>query len=151
MSRFDLMQRCFLMLMLTVFAFVPAVQSADKKSPQEMQIEKEAKDAAAEDAAENSAPESVRMNAIKTLEGRLVLLAPGESDNPAVVGTFTTPTASYLVKVADDNVLKAIQPYDKKSVPLQGRIRNEGKYFVVIGIVQKSAGGVIERHKRGGI
>ena len=140
---------------LAVFAFmlVPVcAQAAEKKTKQELEQEKEAKDAAAEDEAEKAMPENQQMKAIKNVDGRLVLVPPEDKDaNPAVIGTLTSATASYQLKLGEPALMAKLKTYDKKIVALQGRLRNEGKYFVVSGIVEKSAGGVVERTKRGGI
>ena len=46
---------------------------------------------------------------------------------------------AYPVKLAFENLLADLKPYHQKTVRLQGKFRNQGKYFVVTGIIPAPA------------
>jgi len=100
----------------------------DKASGQE----KEAAEAAAEEEAEKKLDEMDSKRSV-TLTGRFSrdALAP-EDTPPGVVGVFSATDGNlYLVKLADQGMLKLLCSYDKKDVTLAGKLRNKGKYLIV--------------------
>jgi hypothetical protein len=92
----------------------------------------EAKRAAEEEAAEKSLNgEDSRKTPI--LYGK-VSMTPPDPDKKDVVGTFTVGAQQYLLKLEKEDLRAAVAKYDGKEVSLQGKIRNDGKYFIVMSI-----------------
>jgi hypothetical protein len=68
-------------------------------------------------------------------KGKLALLAEDDPERKNnIVGTFSSDKGTFLVKTTSDVILKLIAPYDKKEVTLIGKLRGEGKYFIVDGV-----------------
>lgn len=108
----------------------------------------EAKEAADEDAAE----EKLDSEALKKLfEGKLALTPDGaEKENPEVVGVFISDGKTYQLKLSDPAQLAELKPLQNKPITLNGKIRNKGKYFIVVGIMTGGAAPSFAR-RRGGI
>jgi len=108
----------------------------------------EAKEAAEEDAAE----EKLDSETLKKLfEGRMALTPDGpDKENPEVVGVFVSEGKTYQLKLTDPELLKELKPLQNKPITLNGKIRNKGKYFIVVGIMSGGAAPAFGR-RRGGI
>lgn len=79
--------------------------------------------------------------------GKLTLQPP-DGAGPDVVGQFVASDRGYLVKLAGPDFLKTLKIYDGKEVTLQGKLRAEGKYFVVNGVAGGGAPPVQRTNKR---
>jgi len=135
-SRWMLAVGCALM-----FSFGNPAAEADKDA-----LAAEAKEAAEEDAAE----EKLDSETLKRLfEGKLVL--SGENtENPEIVGVFVSAGKTYQLKLADPVLLAELKPLQNKPITLNGKIRNKGKYFIVVGVQTGGAAPAFPR-RRGGI
>jgi len=141
-----------LRLVLLVFALASLYQTAAYagQPKKETAEEAEEKAAALEEQAEKLLTEKEQF--FRQINGKIVLspIDPAEP-SPKVVGTFYAENgATYLLKVADSKLLRELLPNNNKKVMLAGKIRNEGKYFIVHLIVQQLVAPV-ERRRRGGI
>ena len=116
----------------------------------EAQQDPEAKQAADEEAAEKALPEDQRLG--KQYSGTFSTVLPDSSTpNPAVVGTFLSDGGqTFLIKLVDPAIMKRLSIYDNKKVILTGKERNQGKYLVVIGVIEQPPTPVMRR-KRGGM
>lgn len=100
-------------------------------------LQRELEEAKAEDAADRARGEG--FSSEKTFSGRLVLgqVVEGRAD---VIGLFAIEKGkSYPVKLANDGLLTDLKPFDRKTVSLQGKFRNQGQYFVVTAIIPPAA------------
>jgi len=113
------------MLLLAVLVCTPAAlaASADKKAEAERQQE------AREDAAAEGKRGELPFEA--QVRGTIRLQVPESEKNSGAVGIFETPQATYLLKLGRPELQKLIEAHDGKQVLLDGRIRNDGKYFIV--------------------
>jgi hypothetical protein len=68
-------------------------------------------------------------------KGRIAFYPPDapERKNDAF-GIFATDKGTYIFKVLNPEMLKKIETYDRKDVTLLGKLRGEGKYFIIEGI-----------------
>lgn len=106
----------------------------------------EAKEAAEEDAAE----EKLDSETLKRLyEGKLALTGEN-SENPDVIGVFVSEGKTFQLKLSDPALLAELKPLQNKPVTLNGKIRNKGKYFIVVAIQTGGAAPAFPR-RRGGI
>ena len=117
---------------------------------EEQKVDPEAKQAADEDAAEKNLPEDAQMG--KQYNGLFSTVLPDSTTpNPQVVGTFLADNGqTFLIKLVDPAIMKRLSLYDNKKVVLSGKVRNQGKYLVVIGVIETPPGPVMRR-KRGGM
>lgn len=125
------------------FSFAsPAVAAeADKDA-----LAAEAKEAAEEDAAE----EKLDSETLKRLyEGKMALTGEN-TENPDIVGVFVSEGKTYQVKLADPALLAELKPIQNKPITLNGKIRNKGKYFIVVGVQTGGAAPAFSR-RRGGL
>jgi hypothetical protein len=119
--------------LLAFAAFRGAAAEEDLSALQQ----REQEEAKAEDAADAARGEIGR--AEKAYSGRLVLgqVVEGRED---VVGLFTLDKGrAYPVKLGPAVQLKELKSYDHKTVTLQGKLRNQGKYFVASAIIHTPA------------
>jgi hypothetical protein len=49
-------------------------------------------------------------------------------------GIFASEKGTYIFKIVSPELLKKIETYDRKDVTLLGKLRGEGKYFIIEGI-----------------
>jgi len=121
-----------------------AAEKSRKETPQEV----EAREAAEEEEAE----QSLDSEALKKLfEGKVSLYSADQSgERPDVVGMFRTESATYLLKVQSPDLLAMLKQYDGKQATLNGKIRNKGKFLIVVSITQSGAAPLFVR-RRGGI
>jgi len=111
-------------------------------------LEAELKEALAEDAAEKKLQSE---RAITFFEGRITLYGPEkERSSPDIVGEFEHAGKTYLLKLGSPDVIRELQALDGKPATLNGKIRNQGKYFIAAGIVQGGMAPAATR-RRGGI
>ncbi len=121
-----------------------AAEKSKKETPQEV----EAREAADEDQAEQ-ALDSETMK--KLFEGKVSLFTADETgDRTDVVGQFRTATGTFLLKVQSPDLLASLKAFDGKNATLNGKIRNKGKFFIVVSITQPGAAPLFVR-RRGGI
>ncbi len=112
--------------------------------------EKEAEQAKAEDAAEAAGGEGVTLAAEKTVSGKL-LLGVVVPDRPDIVGVLRTEKGQGIpLKLSAEGLVESLKPYHNKPVVLQGKFRNQGKYFVVFGVLRPPAA-TVEFQKEGGL
>lgn len=100
-------------------------------------LQRETEEAKAEDEADRARGEGFTSE--KAYSGRLVLgqVVEGRTD---IVGLFTIDNKKSIpVKLGTDGLLNELKTYDKKTVSLQGKFRNQGQYFVVTGIIPPPA------------
>ena len=120
------MQRRWPIALLLVFALTcPALWALSKE-----QRATEAEQAALEDEAaekkrgEDGGPETV-------LVGKFFRQVQQEVQNPEVFGAYLSGGHAYLLKVENPTAKSYLLKNERKVVKLAGRIRNEGKYFIV--------------------
>jgi hypothetical protein len=95
------------------------------------QVDTEAKRAAEEEEAEKSLNgEDSRKD--PCLYGKVTLSPPDPDRKDKVIGTFTVGPKQYFLKVEKDDLRIALSDYNGKEVSLQGKIRNDGKYFIAL-------------------
>ena len=83
------------------------------------------------------------------VKGKLALYAEDDPERKNnVIGVFSTEKGTFLVKASSDTILKLITPYDKKEVTLIGKLRGEGKYFIVSGVGGGGAPPVAKTNKK---
>ncbi|MCY3018097.1 MAG: hypothetical protein NTW87_03575 [Planctomycetota bacterium] len=136
------MKRMSRLWMLTACALVPfafcflnaSVCAAEKKDPKkETEEEKEAKKAAEEEARE-AATSGLAFKPV-TLKGRVELIPIQDGDTiNTVAGAFTTNQGSFLLRFETMALRRALLRENPKEAVLNGKIRNDGKYFVVTSI-----------------
>jgi len=68
----------------------------------------------------------------------------------AVIGTFVSEGKTYELKVANPEMRKSLEEYNKKKVTLVGVIRNKGKYFIAASLVETVAPPAYTRKRGGG-
>ena len=126
-------------------ALVAGVINAAESKP-----DPEAKQAADEEVAEKALPEDQRLG--KQYSGTFSTVLPDSTTpNPTVVGTFLADSGqTFLIKLVDPSIMKRLSIYDNKKVILTGKERNQGKYLVVIGVIEQPPAPVMRR-KRGGM
>lgn len=140
----------------------PACAAEGKNKPKAANPEDEAKEAAKEDADEVADRLAGKTGQRQRLFHGTFLLPsdPSEQTNPDVVGTFVTdegdmkPNQTYLVKVARDKkeVIEVLKRLDAKKVTLLGKLRNQGTYLIVMGVIESGpTPRVPERRNGGGI
>lgn len=127
--------RRVLMLLLTTGASLLGLHTSAQpaESKKDTDLQRERAEAAAEDEADLAKGEGFVSE--KTFAGRLTLgqVVEGRQD---IIGLFAIDDGkTYPVKLEDDGLLQSLQEYDQKSVTLQGKFRNQGKYFVVTAII----------------
>ncbi|HYG78331.1 MAG TPA: hypothetical protein VEK08_25235 [Planctomycetota bacterium] len=130
-----------LLLQLSCFAGQPKKETLE---------EAEEKAAALEDEAEKLLPEKEQF--LKQFHGKINIVSavPGEP-LPKVVGTFLTETGQlFQLKLANAFLHKDLLEQNNRKVLLSGKVRNDGKYFIVHHIVEQLVAPV-ERRRRGGI
>jgi hypothetical protein len=110
--------------------------------------DREAKEAADEESAEKQLSEEAQNG--KSYSGRFTLDINDKQPRD-VIGSFATDTsATYLVKVSDQALMKRMIARDNQKCMLFGKLRNKGKYLVVTSIVEP-APTPLDHHKRGGM
>ena len=98
-------------------------QSDEARASEERQAAEE--DAAAEkERGDEGGSETV-------LIGKFYRQKEKEADNPAVFGTYVSGGRAYLLKVENPIAKPYLIKNERKEIKLAGRIRNEGKYFIV--------------------
>lgn len=100
-------------------------------------LQREADEAKAEDEADQAKGEG--FSSEQTFAGRLALgqVVEGRTD---IVGLFTMEKGkAYPIKLANEGLLNELKAHDRKTVMLQGKFRNQGKYFVVTAIIPPPA------------
>ena len=149
--------RLFLLVFILALCCVPSVSGAENKK---LDTAAEAKKAAEEEDQELKD----RQKGIKpqiTFRGIFMLRDESDSENPEVIGAFHTgaddkvPGQTYLVKAGGSNkpiLTEALKKQDGKKATLQGFLRNERKYLIVINIMEDApTPRVRERSRAGGI
>jgi hypothetical protein len=128
-----------------VLLFLSGAACAEEETPDQ----KEAKEAAAEDAAEKALPEDQQFG--KNFAGKLSLSISEVKTPDSVVGSLVLDNGTtYQLKLTDTITLKQLVPYDNKKCTLLGKLRNNGKYLLVCSVIDASAKPV-EHRKRGGM
>jgi hypothetical protein len=105
----------------------PVLRAAGAKP--DSQKDAEAKQAAEEEAAESKLDGEDPKKSPR-LYGKLLLAETKENEKPEVIGWFTVGDHQYQLKVSDDTLRQELKRYDGKSLCLEGKIRNDGKYFI---------------------
>jgi len=115
--------RCPTALIAAVLALSLPLLGAE--SPKEMD-EREAKEAAVEDASSDRA--LMEQELVGTI--KLNPVKDGEP-LPKVLGTFTTATKSFQIKLLSDQLYGDLKKQDNKTTTVFGKLRNAGKYLVI--------------------
>jgi hypothetical protein len=140
----------FLAAMMLAAGFATTRCGAAEDNKKRAQIEEERRQAELEERQESmmSLEEKIRVN--RQFNGVLML---GQEENPDVVGTFVdNDGARRLVKVEHKDLINLLKTYDGKKVALEGKLRNNEKYLVVLRVVEKVPGQKrTERRANGGI
>jgi hypothetical protein len=101
------------------------------QSEEQTAQEKEAAKEAEEDAARAAKPKD-SYTSESTVKGKVIIFPqPQEEEVP---GAFNVGSKIYLLKVREATLMKEIIALNGKTVALAGKVRNDGKYFVVEGI-----------------
>jgi hypothetical protein len=114
-------------IVISVFALSFSVIAADKKTAK---ADAEATQRAAEAAEEELLnPES----ALKTpiLRGTFALNTDDSAENPKIIGTFTVDKIEYRVELSRDSLRQELEALNGKTVSMSGKIRDNGKTFIV--------------------
>ena len=96
--------------------------------------------------------ETEQILAIQSIRGKLTLVGSGGDDGTDVVGSLIDPSGRiYLLKLEKKDLLSTLTTFNNKTVALQGKLRNKGKYLLVQGVTEPGGGAAPDRKKRGGI
>jgi hypothetical protein len=102
-----------------------------EQSEEQTEQEKEAAREAEENAAKAAKPNDSYASE-STVKGKVIIFPqPQEEEVP---GAFNVGSKIYLLKVREEALKKEIIALNGKTVALAGKVRNDGKYFVVEGI-----------------
>ena len=121
-------------LALTLLLNMCSLIAGEGKPKKETKEEIEAREAEAEEIAER---DQLGKAVPTTFAGKLVLnpINPGESQ-AQVVGSFSVEKGGlFPVKLRDPNLLKVLRTYDGKLISVYGKLRNQGKYLVISGVI----------------
>lgn len=136
--------RLLVLLALVIAAAPLACAKEDPKAKAEAELIAKEDDEARRLGGENASP-LVHYYA----KGKLNFYAPDDPERKNdVYGVFATDKGTYIVKVPNPTVLKLIEPYDRKETTLIGKLRGEGKYFIVEGIGGGGAPPVAKSNKK---
>jgi uncharacterized pyridoxamine 5'-phosphate oxidase family protein len=130
------------------------VLAAEKAGNADKKREADNKQAAAEAEKEERLEMEDQLKIKSQFNGVLTVQSDLEDGNPAVVGALSCSDDSkiYLLKVDNKDTLKILQSNDKQKVTISGRLRNDGKYLVVTGIIEHRPGPVrVSRRTLGGL
>jgi hypothetical protein len=135
--------------LVALFGFALPLLAAEKGKKKDPQQEAEEKEAAEEDAAAvgrdlPGGPGASEFSA----RGKLDLYQVQEGQKPIVIGVFSADGKNYEVKSSDDLIAK-LQQHNGKLVSLAGKLRNNGKYFVVQSIIEGAGRPDSMRNRRG--
>jgi hypothetical protein len=131
--------------MLISLLFFSAAAFAEEETPDQ----KEAKEAADEEAAEKALPEDQQFG--KNYVGKLTLSVTEVKKPDSVVGSLVLDSGTtYQLKLSDTITLSQLMHYDNKKCTLRGKLRNNGKYLLVASVIDAGAKPV-EHRKRGGM
>jgi hypothetical protein len=119
-----------LVLLLAVFCAIPVVRAEEDEAQKELD-EKERLEAEEEERKEQEKT-GLAFQPI-TLKGTMVLnpIQDGETRNTAV-GTFATLKGTFQLKFDERQVRREMMAQNGKVVTFTGKLRNGGKYFVVM-------------------
>lgn len=68
-------------------------------------------------------------------KGKLTLYGTDDPEKTGTaIGVFTCEKGTFIVRASSPTIQKLVEPYDKKEVTLIGKLRGEGKYFIVDGV-----------------
>ena len=110
--------------------------------------EAEIKEAAAEEEAERKQHSET---VTSLYEGKLTLYGPEkERASPDIIGEFEHANKKYIVKVGTLEVFKDLVPLDGKQATVNAKVRNKGKYLIVMSVPAPGAAPTYTR-RRGGI
>ena len=134
----------FVFVVLVLLAWT-AQAAETKKDPKILAEEKEAK--AEEDAEALLDRDSLQ----RQFQGKVLLFPDGvQGERTEIVGTFVCGGNTYYLKLAAPELISALKRVNGSNAMLEGKIRNAGKYFVVLNVGTPGAP-IYERRKRGGI
>ncbi len=142
--------RCFFapVVFIALTCCAPALKAEDAAPADE------AKEAAAEVAAEKNLSEADQILAIKSVRGKLSLTgSDGGDEGGDVIGLLTEIEGdkTYLLKLEKKELLTTLQKSNNTIVMLHGKLRNKGKYLIVSSISEIGGAAAPDRKKRGGI
>ncbi|HYG73613.1 MAG TPA: hypothetical protein VEK08_01170 [Planctomycetota bacterium] len=138
--------RTLLTITFILFTLAAAPLLAGQKG--ESQIEKEAARAAEEDAAA-AARKSDQLYEI-SMRGKLQIDAEKKADPKALVlGTFAAEGRLFEVKADSPLVRQDLEKNDGRELTLEGKIRNDGKYFIVQNVPSPPPPPVKLRNRKG--
>ena len=119
-------------LILWAWCAAPTCAAEPKPDPKE---EAEKKQAQTEQEADR---DNLNSGTQTTYAGRIDL-DPIEEDKPLpkTFGNFTVAKggSTYAVKLSDPHLYKVLSPYNGKTVAVLAKLRNDGKYLVITGLV----------------
>jgi len=142
-------------------ALILSTSAHAQQSNKEKDLDEERKASAAEDEAEDqlSITEKIQKKLQTDFAG--IFQAVQDEDNPEVIGTIQAEICeanggksarTFQVKLQDASLKNKLLHYDQKRIQVQGKLRNEGKYLVVV-LIREPAPGMkrTERRMAGGI
>ncbi|HLX63056.1 MAG TPA: hypothetical protein VKX17_17435 [Planctomycetota bacterium] len=120
--------RCFgLLLPGMLLVLAGALCAAENNSS-------ESSDAAAEEAEAATFDKEIRSPLTgMAFEGTVIINKT--EDQPGILGAFKTADSSYLIKVENEAIGKELQALNSKQISVFGKIRNKGKYIVIVQIL----------------
>ena len=127
-------------ILLAGLAGASSLVAADKNAEKQRDAENKA---AADQAKTEERLEMVDQVKLRSVfNGVVTIQADLDNNNPEVVGalTCTDDQKVYFLKVDNKDTLKMLQNNDNHKITICGRLRNEGKYLVVTGIIEHKAG-----------
>jgi hypothetical protein len=115
-------------LALTVVAGLLATLACPPASAMtpEQQKKEEEEAAREDDAARNKITDAFTKEA--SLRGRVALYVEPQD---GILGVFTTADRAYFLKAENEKLASDLKKFEGKEVTLGGKIRNQGKYFIV--------------------
>jgi len=125
---------CFALAILASLAF-PAL-SAERALTEE-------EEAAREEAllqAQGKIPETGHE---KVLEGKYLVTVVEGGEKAAIPGVFVVKGHVYQLKLANEELRGRLKPFNGKRVTLGGKIRNQGKYFILEEVLTQPGGAYV--------
>lgn len=134
-------------------AILNAREAVEREKEARIEAARKAKEAEIKEAAAEEEIERKRNaeTAVTLFEGRLTLYTPDkERSSPDIVGEFESNGKKYIVKLGAPDLMKDLVALDGKQGTINGKLRNKGKYLVVVSVPPPGAAPTYSR-KRGGI
>jgi hypothetical protein len=128
---------CFGVLSAVLLAAFPLLGAEGEEDPATAEAEQATKEEALL-RAQGKIPETGYET---TLQGKYLATTPSEGQRADIPGVFVAQGRTYQVKLQDNALREKLAPFNGKAVTLGGKIRNQGKYFIVEDVLTQAADG----------